>query len=91
MMVRDPAGSFCTSKGEGELLAPPPADRELMDLLGDPMDAPPSIKVMLGLRTGSVFPLMSDEKAKVMCATSTIKKKSKGPPPPPKKKEKEKR
>lgn len=57
MIVRDRAGSFCTSEGEGELLAPPPAHRELMDPLGDPMDAPPAIKVMLGLRIGPVFPI----------------------------------
>lgn len=57
MMVRGPDGDFCTSKGKGELLARPPVHSELLDLLGDPMDATPATEVTPGVRTEPVFPI----------------------------------
>lgn len=57
-MVRGPAGGFYTL--QGELLTPPPAHSELMDLLGNPMDAPPATEVMPGVRTGPI-PLIKKE------------------------------
>lgn len=57
-MVRGPAGGFYTL--QGELLTPPPAHSELMDLLGDPMDAPPATEVMPGVRTGPIPPIKKE-------------------------------